>query len=159
MILPQDDGEFADASTVLCASRDSEDTNRKSQRIFRVLLVDDYQPERELLWRWLEETGHFAVVGEACDGPSGIAMARTLQPDLVTLDMSMPGGDGIAALRHILGASPASTLVVVSGLVTAGLVDATVALGASACLSKAIGSERLVEELLHAVQRDESQDS
>jgi DNA-binding NarL/FixJ family response regulator len=124
-------------------------------RSVRVLLVDDSQPERELLKTWLEDSGRCVVVGEACDGPSGVTMADALQPDLVTLDMSMPGGDGITSLRQILVASPASTLVVVSGLVSPGLVDATIALGASACLSKGIGSVRLVEGLLKAVDASE----
>jgi PAS domain S-box-containing protein len=120
----------------------------------RVLLVDDVQEERELLGAWLEQTSRFVVVGEAADGPRGVALAAELRPDLVTLDMSMPGGDGIAALRQILAGAPDCDVVIVSGFVTADLVHATVDLmGASACLDKGIGSVLLVEELLSIIER------
>ena len=81
-------------------------------------------------------------------------MAAELHPHLVTLDMSMPGGDGISALRRILAGAPGSKVVIVSGFVTADLVHATVDLiGASACLAKGIGADRMVEEILAAVER------
>ena len=66
---------------------------------YRVLIVDDYQDDRELLKEWLEETSHFVVIGEAPDGPRGVALAAQLRPDLVTLDMSMPGGFGEAVTQ------------------------------------------------------------
>jgi CheY-like chemotaxis protein len=119
---------------------------------YRVLLVEDFRPERELLGAWLEETSLFVVVGEAGDGPRGVALAGSLRPDLVTLDMSMPGGDGIKALRQILVVSPGSTVAVVSGFVSADMVRATKGLGAKACLDKRIGRDRLVEELVGAVR-------
>ena len=120
---------------------------------YRVLLVDDVQEERQLLGAWLEQTSRFVIVGEAGDGPRGVAMAGELRPDLVTLDMSMPGGNGFAALRQILTDVPGSKVVVVSGFVTPDLVHATVDIvGASACLNKGIGPERLVGELLGVVE-------
>jgi PAS domain S-box-containing protein len=119
-----------------------------------VLLVDDVQEERELLGTWLEETSRFVVVGEARDGPRGVILAGELLPDLVTLDMSMPGGDGYAALRKIQTASPNSIIAVVSGFVSDELAHAIVdTLGASACLDKSIGLDRLVEELVKVVER------
>ena len=118
-----------------------------------MLLVDDIQEERELLGAWLERTAQFVVVGEACDGPTGVHLATQLHPDLVTLDMSMPGGDGMAALRQILLVQPDSKVAIVSGFVTTDLVHATVdIIGASACLDKGIGSDRLVQELLWTVE-------
>jgi len=110
---------------------------------YRVLVVDDARPDRELLRTWLEATSRFVVVGEAGDGPRGVALAAELRPDLVTLDMSMPEGDGIRALKQILAVSPDSKVVVVSGFVFAGLAEATIDLGASACLDKNIGPDRL----------------
>ncbi len=120
---------------------------------YRVLLVDDVREERELLREWLEQTALFVVVGEARDGPGGVEMASQLQPDLVTLDVSMPGGDGIAALRHILLNCPYTKVAIVSGFVTHDLVEATVeVIGAAACLDKGIGTDRLVSELLGIVK-------
>jgi PAS domain S-box-containing protein len=120
--------------------------------VYRVLLVDDIQEERDLLGLCLEETSRFVVVGQAGDGPRGAALVAELRPDLVTLDMSMPGGDGITALREMRAASPESKVVIVSGLVGPETVHSTVdLLGASACLDKRIGLEKLTELLLAVV--------
>ena len=129
--VPSDDGPAPEAAT------------------FRVVIVDDIQQDRELLGFWLAETGRFRIVGEAQDGPAGVALAADLHPDLVTLDMSMPGGDGIVALREMLIVAPDSKVVVVSGFVTPDLVHATVDLiGATACLDKSIGCDRLADGLV-----------
>src|ERR1700733_9839464 len=82
------------------------DHGPRAQPTYRALLVDDVQEERELLGAWLEQSTRFVLVGEASNGRRGVEMAKQLHPDLVTLDMSMPGGDGIAALRRILADSP-----------------------------------------------------
>ena len=120
--------------------------------VYRVLLVDDIQEERDLLGLCLEETSRFVVVGQAGDGPRGAALVAELRPDLVTLDMSMPGGDGITALREMRAVSPESKVVIVAGLVGPDTVHATVdLLGASACLDKRIGLEKLTELLLAVV--------
>jgi diguanylate cyclase (GGDEF)-like protein/PAS domain S-box-containing protein len=122
----------------------------------RVLLVDDARPERELLGIWLHETHRFVVAGEADDGARGLALAAQLQPDLVVLDVSMPGIDGIQALREVQVVSPGSKVVILSGLVSTGLAKATIDLGAAACLDKSIGPARLIEELLRTVDAAES---
>jgi DNA-binding NarL/FixJ family response regulator len=116
-----------------------------------VVLIDDAKPERELLWIWLEESGHFTVDGEAADGPGGVALVTKLRPELVVLDLSMPGGDGIPALTEILSVSPLSRPVVFSGFLSAGLADGLISLGASACLDKSAGPARLIAELLRLV--------
>jgi EAL domain-containing protein (putative c-di-GMP-specific phosphodiesterase class I) len=118
----------------------------------RVLLIDDARPERELLGLWLHESARFEVIGEAGDGAEGVLLAAELEPDLVVLDMSMPGIDGIRALREIRAVSPRSAVVILSGFMSPGLMTATLGLGASACLDKGIGPARLVEELLGAVE-------
>ena len=119
---------------------------------FRVLLVDDAVAERELLSILLVDTTRFVVVGEADDGAHGVAAAAELRPDLVVLDISMPGMSGIEALTRITAASPASTVVVVSGFVSPGLAQATIEQGASACLDKSVGTVRLIEELLGVLE-------
>lgn len=106
-----------------------------------------------MLGRWLEQSARFVVVGEASNGPQGVELANQLHPDLVTLDMSMPGGDGISALRHILVDCPDSNVVMVSGFMNADLArDMVELIGASACLDKGIGFDRLVSELLKVME-------
>jgi DNA-binding NarL/FixJ family response regulator len=118
---------------------------------WQVLLIDDSEPERELLRAWLEESCRFTVVGEASDGPAGVALAAELRPELVVLDLSMPGGDGIKALAKILLVSPPPAVVFFSGFLSAHLGAALLREGASACLDKNVGPVGLIEELLRVV--------
>lgn len=70
----------------------------------RILLADDHTILREALRRNLEELG-VDVVGEASDGPSAVSLALELRPDVVLMDVTMPGGDGISATRSIMRAA------------------------------------------------------
>jgi NarL family two-component system response regulator LiaR len=66
----------------------------------RVLLVDDEAPSRQLLAQALSEEG-IAVVGQAGTGDEGVEIARTLNPEVVLMDLRMPDGSGIEAARRI----------------------------------------------------------
>ncbi|MEU3078466.1 response regulator transcription factor [Streptomyces laurentii] len=81
----------------------------------RVLLVDDHQVVRRGLRTFLEVQDDIEVVGEAADGAEGVARAEELRPDVVLMDVKMPGTDGIEALRRLrdLG-NPARVLIVTS---------------------------------------------
>ncbi|WP_308312299.1 response regulator transcription factor [Streptomyces sp. ICN903] len=83
--------------------------------VIRVLLVDDHQVVRRGLRTFLEVQGDIEVVGEAADGAEGVARAEELRPDVVLMDLRMPGSDGVEALRKLreLG-NPARVLVVTS---------------------------------------------
>lgn len=76
--------------------------------MIRVVLVDDQALVRAGLKALAERDGDIQVVGEASDGAEGVALVRELRPDLVLMDLRMPGLDGIEATRRIL-AGPAST--------------------------------------------------
>ncbi|MGW7352705.1 response regulator transcription factor [Streptomyces sp. Z26] len=81
----------------------------------RVLLVDDHQVVRRGLRTFLEVQDDIVVVGEASDGDEGVARAEELRPDVVLLDIRMPGTDGVEALRRLRElANPARVLVVTS---------------------------------------------
>ena len=67
----------------------------------RVLLVDDHQVVRRGLRTFLEVQGDIEVVGEAGDGAEGVARAEELRPDVILMDVKMPGTDGIEALRQL----------------------------------------------------------
>ncbi|MFP8887154.1 MULTISPECIES: response regulator [Streptomyces] len=83
--------------------------------VIRVLLVDDHQVVRRGLRTFLEVQGDIEVVGEAADGAEGVDRAEELRPDVVLMDLRMPGADGVEALRKLreLG-NPARVLVVTS---------------------------------------------
>ncbi|MEV7564502.1 response regulator transcription factor [Streptomyces tanashiensis] len=81
----------------------------------RVLLVDDHQVVRRGLRTFLEVQDDIEVVGEASDGAEGVDRAEELRPDVVLMDVKMPGTDGIEALKRLRElANPARVLIVTS---------------------------------------------
>lgn len=81
----------------------------------RVLLVDDHPVVRQGLRTFLDLQDDITVVGEAADGAGCVAAARQLSPDVVLLDLRMPGSDGVAALRGLRAdGNPARVLVITS---------------------------------------------
>ena len=78
-----------------------------------ILIADDHPLTREALASLLEQHG-FDVVGHASDGAEAIVEAGRLRPNLVLLDLTMPGMDGLTALPHIREASPESEVVVLT---------------------------------------------
>ena len=80
----------------------------------RVLIVDDQEPFRMAARMVVEATDGFDVVGEAESGEDSVTMAAELAPDLVLMDVNLPGINGLDATRQILsGAGPGSNAVVV----------------------------------------------
>ncbi|OOY05375.1 MULTISPECIES: response regulator transcription factor [unclassified Thioclava] len=77
----------------------------------RIIIVDDHPIFRSGLRRVLEDYGH-SVVAECADGESGVASARDLTPDIVLMDLHMPEGDGIEALKALGGDPPVLMLTV-----------------------------------------------
>ena len=80
----------------------------------RILLADDHPLFRHGLAALLKGTPDLAVVGEATTGDEAVALADSLQPDLVLMDIRMPGVNGIEATRRILAARPATRVLVVT---------------------------------------------
>jgi DNA-binding NarL/FixJ family response regulator len=81
----------------------------------RVLIVDDHQVVRQGLRSFLDVQDDIEVVGEAADGTSGVVAAEELRPDVILLDLRMPGSDGVAALHGLREhANPARVLVITS---------------------------------------------
>src|SRR3954451_23430485 len=85
-----------------------------SDRIIRVILVDDHAMVREGLRLLLRSAPDIAVVGEAGDGVSALTMARQVVPDIIVLDLDMPGGDGTAALREIGNGLPHTRVLILT---------------------------------------------
>ncbi len=82
--------------------------------LLRVLLVDDDPDMRGLLVLMLAEDGRFAVVGHASDGAEAVRLAVSEQPDVVVLDLQMPGMDGLTALPLLRERLPHARIVVMS---------------------------------------------
>jgi DNA-binding NarL/FixJ family response regulator len=123
----------------------------------RVLVVDDSEDMRFLV-RWaVERDGSFTVVAEAADGHEAVLASREHQPDLVLLDISMPGMNGLEALPRIREQSPTSVVVMLSTFAPdhEQAVQA-IALGADGYLHKTKESHLLpdqVHKILNAAGR------
>jgi CheY-like chemotaxis protein len=104
----------------------------------RVVVVDDDLPLRGLMRRLLEADGGFQVVGEAGDGFQALDVVTAEQPDIVLLDLMMPGLDGRAVLPGLVTRSPRSMVVVVSTLSAENEAAGTFAAGAFAYLEKTV---------------------
>lgn len=79
-----------------------------------VLLVDDSVPVRAALRDALEDHGGFEVVGEAGEGRAALELLASLKPDLVVLDLAMPGLDGLETLPRIREVAPETKVCVLS---------------------------------------------
>jgi two-component system chemotaxis response regulator CheB len=80
--------------------------------VIRVLVVDDSAIAREALADQLEEDDELRVVGTAADGDTAIAAVAELRPDVVTMDIQMPGGGGLLAIEQIMARTPVPIVVV-----------------------------------------------
>jgi DNA-binding NarL/FixJ family response regulator len=120
----------------------------------RVLIVDDQAPFRMAARMVVEATDGFEVVGEAETGEDSVTMAADLAPDLVLMDVNLPGIDGLDATRQILGG--AGTPVVVLLLSTyeeAEYAPRAAECGAAAYIPKAVfGPDRLEEAWAEATR-------
>ena len=109
----------------------------------QILLVDDHPLTRSALAGLLKQHG-FDVVGEAADGEEAIARAGELHPDLILLDLSMPGLDGLSALPRLREAAPSCEVVVLTASGTEENLLGAIRGGAAGYLLKSEPPERIV---------------
>lgn len=109
----------------------------------RILLVDDHPLTRAALSGLLSQHG-FDVVGEAEDGQAAVIKASELSPDLILLDLSMPGVDGLTALPRLREAAPTCEVVVLTASGTEENLLGAIRGGAAGYLLKSEPPERIV---------------
>src|SRR6266545_3116570 len=112
----------------------------------RILLVDDHPLTRSALAALLTQHG-FEVAGEASDGEEAIECAGRIQPDLILLDLSMPGLDGLSALPRLREAAPDCEVVVLTASGTEENLLGAIRAGAAGYLLKSEPPERIVDFL------------
>lgn len=115
----------------------------------RVLIVDDTDVMRMMIRLALEGEG-FEIVGEATDGISAVELYQSLRPDVVTLDITMPGQDGLQAARQIKGLDPNANIVMVTALGQEDKIKEAVNLGAKEFLVKPFEPARIVSAVKKA---------
>lgn len=121
----------------------------------RVLLVDDHAVMRAGFRMILEAEDDIAVVGEAGDGAAAVATASTLRPDVICMDVQMPGVDGIEATRRIVAAAEIdAAVVIVTTFDRDDYLFEALQAGASGFLLKNAGPEELVTAVRVAAAGD-----
>ena len=121
----------------------------------RVLVVDDHPVVRSGLVGMLAVDPDLVVVGEAADGAEAVALTAATQPDVVLMDLRMPGTDGATATREIASRHPASKVLVLTTYDTDADIVRAVEAGATGYLLKDTPRERLVAAV-HAASRGET---
>lgn len=118
----------------------------------KIVLVDDQPQVRQGMRMRLGLEPDLAVIGEAGDGRAALALVPQLKPDVVVMDVAMPGMDGLTATAALRTMAPASAVVIVSLYDnTAMRAQARVA-GAADFVAKQAGEEPLLSAIRHAAQ-------
>ncbi|WP_234118018.1 response regulator [Clostridium hydrogenum] len=112
----------------------------------KVLIIDDAAFIRVSLKTMLEKN-NFEVVGEAENGEIGVMKYKQLKPDIVTMDVTMPGMDGIEALKAIKAYDPNAKIVMVTAMGQEAMVKKAVIGGAKSFIVKPFNEKKLVETL------------
>jgi DNA-binding NarL/FixJ family response regulator len=113
----------------------------------RLLLVDDHALFREGLISLLSYQEDFKVVGEAEDAKSALEQARTLQPDIVLMDVELPGEDGVAATQRLKMEMPNIMVVMLTVHDDSQTLFEAIKVGAQGYLVKNVRSRELLEQL------------
>jgi DNA-binding NarL/FixJ family response regulator len=116
--------------------------------VVRLLIVDDHPVVRDGLSGMFARDPAFEVVGEAGDGLEAVRLARALQPDVILMDLRMPGMDGVAAITELARLQVAARVLVLTTYDTDGYVLSAIEAGATGYLLKDVPRD----ELRRAVQ-------
>jgi NarL family two-component system response regulator LiaR len=120
-----------------------------------ILLVDDHRVVRQGLRDFLELQEGLEVVGEAASGEEGVKAAQDLLPDVVLMDLVLPGIDGVEATRRIKSVSPSSRVIVLTSFADDDKVFPAIKAGAISYLLKDVQPEELARAV-RAAQRGEA---
>ncbi|GIO83833.1 chemotaxis protein CheY [Paenibacillus faecis] len=112
----------------------------------RILIVDDAAFMRMMIRDILTKNG-FEVVGEAQDGAQAVEKFKELRPDLITMDITMPEMDGIAALKEIKKLEPNAKVIMCSAMGQQAMVIDAIQAGAKDFIVKPFQSDRVIEAI------------
>lgn len=112
----------------------------------KVLIVDDAMFMRLSIKLLLEKNG-FEIVGEAGNGALGVQLYKELKPDIVTMNITMPGMTGIEALKEIKAFDPSARVIMLSAMGQVSMVKEAIISGAKTFIVKPFTEERVVKTL------------
>lgn len=111
----------------------------------RLVIVDDHSVVREGLRAFLRLQEGIEVVGEAAGATDALRVARASSPDVVLLDLVMPGGDGVGAIRGLIEAAPGVRVLVLTSFADDAQIFAAMAAGAAGYLLKDVDPQALAD--------------
>ena len=115
--------------------------------MIRVLIVDDHAIVRKGIRALLSESGGFEVVAEVSDGQEAVLRAEETQPDVILMDLLMPGMDGIEATRQITDRQPGARILVLTSFAADNKLFPAIKAGAMGYLLKDSSPEELVRAI------------
>ena len=118
-----------------------------SNSLIKILLADDHRFFRDGVRNLLESVPGFAVVGEAGNGEEAVAQAAILGPDVILMDVQMPGLNGVEATRRITAAQPSIGVLMVTMFEDTDLVVAAMRAGARGYILKDAGEEEMMRSI------------
>jgi DNA-binding NarL/FixJ family response regulator len=118
----------------------------------RVVVIDDHQLVLDAVGAVVQSDGDFEIVGTALSGRDLVSLVGRTQPDVVVLDLCIPGPDGIACLEILRNQWPRTKVIVLSGVDEPRLARQALSLGASAFVRKDIDPRDLVSVLRQTVE-------
>lgn len=124
-----------------------EKETRRAESSIRVLIVDDHAIVRKGIRALLSEADGFEVVGEAGNGQAAVLAAQETQPDVILMDLLMPGMDGIEATRQITNRQPQTHVLVLTSFAADNKVFPAIKAGAVGYLLKDSSPDELVRAI------------
>jgi len=125
----------------------------------RILLADDHITVRQGLKMLIESQGDMTVVSEASDGTAAVEQARALRPDVVVMDISMPGMNGLVATRTLKSLQPDSVIVILTRHGDDAYLQELLRAGADGYVLKQSAASELVQAIRATAARNQYLDS
>lgn len=159
--LPMQQGEAPDTSaegakSTMQAERPptlgTDSRTRMQRRTLRIILADDHVLLRKSLSGLLEQHDEFVVVGEASDGAAALEQTINIQPDLLVLDLNMPGRGGLDILPEVRERAPAVKVLVLTGREEESYIMRAIRAGAHGYILKSSGEDDLLDAITKVTQ-------
>jgi DNA-binding NarL/FixJ family response regulator len=137
---------------VVCFTNPEATLQRTEMKNARLLIVDDHEIFRRGLRALLEPSSEWQVCGEAVDGVDAVEQCKSLRPDIVVLDVSMPRLNGLEAARLIKKENPQFQIVMITQHDSPQIRSAALDAGAQAFVTKSAVASELVSTLRNLIQ-------
>ena len=121
------------------------------EALYNIVIAEDNAVVREVLRGIIRQDKTLKIVGEAANGQSALDLVHSHKPDLVCLDIMMPGLDGISVLRKLKEEHTDTRVILVTGQSTSDVVSQALKLGAHGFVVKPFNADKLLRAIHHAL--------